>query len=112
MKTKLKPLLFIKAAKELDKRDCQSTRGCCRALDQALYDVWGPFSQQADDYHRTFRRLLQPEDVKGNLWWYSNKLRGVPNEPENIRNARIIGLLLCAELVRDGWSVEDFQSWA
>lgn len=49
--------------------------------------------------HRFFNGVLRPSDAH-NAWWYN----GGP-ECTDVKTARVLGLLLCAELVEDGWTL-------
>lgn len=111
--TKLSVRIFTEAAKELTRLYEQSTRGCCWAIDSACcMHVKGDYYQEVKRYMESMNAAIRPRSTNGRLWWYTAKLRRCRNTPEDIRTARVIGLLLCAELVRDGWTVEDFLEGA
>lgn len=81
---------FRAAAKRLDKIDLDIWQGCCYALNPTGF------------YHRNVHirvliELLQPPTQIG--WWYASE--GPALDKIGTRNARIIGLLLCALLIED-----------
>jgi hypothetical protein len=101
MSTELNPELFRAAARELGEIPIFDTRGCCWALDRAYYRNMSLYLG-GGDYHTFFRRTLRPRNPP-NDWWYTTPVADVVETDEMRRNARILGLLLCALLVEEGF---------
>jgi hypothetical protein len=115
-KTKLNAAVFVRAAKHVFARFHDHSHmadeddglnkflGCCWAIDVAArgkYNYGG-----GTPYHTFFDALLEPEKQETYTDWWGNWY-GNPKCPECLE-ARTLGLLLCASLVRDGWEVADF----
>jgi hypothetical protein len=99
MKTKLSPRVFERAALLILK----SEEGCCCwAMVSAHEDL--NLRGYVDGHTHGFPRMLGvPKRVKEGRWfWYG------PLDCPQSREARILGLLLCAQLVREGFTLEDF----
>ncbi len=96
----LKASVFTEAARRLvNETPCN---GCspdyaCLALSDAL----GVYRSTDDTLsHRYFEAVLKPEDAHPGGAWYTN---GWLDYPCDDQIARSLGLLLCAELVRNGF---------
>jgi hypothetical protein len=106
------PEVFVQAAEHLGENHCP----CCSALARVL---------QSDGYstphHQFFNAVLRPswctDDYRA--WYRFDELGGIElrsAEEEDywqydrrILNARILGLLLCAELAREGFIPPGFE---
>jgi hypothetical protein len=93
-KTKLSAAVYLRAAQLI--KSGREIWGCC-----AIDKVTGIITDRCQDNpnNHLFMLVTMPED--GGYAWYGTQCS------ENTE-ARILGLLLCAALVRDGWEVADF----
>ena len=98
----LSPATFLEAARRIGEGE---QRYACCALDRA-----SPTQPSRDDYPADspeslwFNAVLKPEYAENCLPWYSawaNRDSSIPCEDGT--TARIIGLCLCAELLKDGF---------
>ena len=126
MKTKkptpgIDPEIFVEAAEQLfaeTERGWRS-RGCCWAIGRAVDERGLPHGamgipngpERDRSYLRTIEFLdacFRPEDYssqpgKYSAWWYETPVDGVEDTHDLRREARLFGLLLLAELARDGF---------
>lgn len=101
MKTHLRPTVFRRAAKLLTLSD-SNTYFACHALNSA------GGNNHHDEVAETvfFRAITNPHN--GHDPWYSYGYGDDPDEQcsseERMITARILGLLLCELLVKEGWT--------
>lgn len=90
---KLDPKVFVKAAEYVA---IEAEDFACCALDTVENSCEGPHCLYFED-------ALRPREGEHHYAWY-----GLIIEPSN-RHARVIGLLLCAELVKDGFEPSPYK---
>ncbi len=97
MKPRLKASVFREAARLVAE---QEETCCCFALAGAMDTYWSYDTREP--HNRFFDRILKPKLVYG--YWYGQRYDGDdPEAHQRADMARTIGLLLCAELVKEGW---------
>lgn len=97
-RAKLSAKTFTEAAKHIP----EALYACC-AIDEAT----GQHTfRNCENPHNHFFELVTKPKRRGGLGLYSYAWYG--DLTARNQQARVIALLLCAELVRDGWTVEGF----
>ncbi len=97
MSTRSKPTLRAAVFREAARLVAEQEESCCCfALDRVM---WG--TPDNDAHHIFFRTLLKPRGRFG--YWYGSTGVWEDEDHQRADMARTIGLLLCAELVKDGW---------
>ncbi len=98
MKTKLRASVFREAARLVGQ--CELDHGC-NALNLAVTG-----KTHAPNVPETlfFEKVLMPKWAFSSLGWYDSGLMANEEDPPySPRTARILGLLLCELLVKEGW---------
>jgi hypothetical protein len=94
---KLNPEIFELAAEKIGLDE----EFACNAIEKACYDA----GVSTHDYVKFFVMTLCPNLERSGGAWYSVDTRVVVHEPTYLtsheNNARVFGLLLCAELIRE-----------
>lgn len=98
-KPRLKASVFRKAAEIVAQRP---NEGCCFALDYALMPAITDWD--TSPHHLFLEAVLKPRYCSLGFW-YHEPVEGVEPRLGDIQCARILGLLLCELLVKEGWSV-------
>jgi hypothetical protein len=99
------PEVFIRAAEIIVNDGLGWGRGCCSALSKVLDPVKVPLDSS---HHHYFEALLRPID-SWKAWWYEESVHDAPEDMASCDQARTLGLLLCAELAREGFIPPGFE---
>ncbi len=96
----VKASVFVEAARSIAEVEVST---CCIAIFRVVHghEHWVKLSDYEDiPENRYLTALLKPQFARSNMPWYWEGPHG------DTRFARTLGLLLCAELVKDGFTPE------
>jgi hypothetical protein len=94
------PTVFERAAELVASREPSYLNCCCYALD----DVGDERRINTLSHEELFEAVLKPEGAYA-YWYHGMSYRDGPETTEHqTRTARVLGLLLVAELAREGWT--------